>query len=119
VVLTYLFTAVDPLVVAVIVHYLYRGARPRAETCATGQNPPVCAGRRVRPAKAAATLGPVRHRLLPRGVVRTGASYADVNAILRPRSSGGHRRSSFLRGAIRRNMLPAVGFGLLVLSWRC
>ena len=56
-----------------------------------------------------------------RGVVRTGASYTDVNAILPAKTVlaviAVLCAVLFFAGAIRRNtLLPAVGFGLLVLS---
>jgi uncharacterized protein len=56
-----------------------------------------------------------------RGVVQTGASYTDVNAVLPAKTVLAVIAlicaALFFAGAIRRNaMLPAVGFGLLVLS---
>jgi uncharacterized protein len=56
-----------------------------------------------------------------RGVVQTGASYTDVNAVLPAKTVlaviAVICAALFFAGAIRRNaMLPAVGFGLLVLS---
>jgi uncharacterized protein len=56
-----------------------------------------------------------------RGVVQTGASYTDVNAVLPAKTVLAVIAlicaALFFAGAIRRNaLLPAVGFGLLVLS---
>ena len=56
-----------------------------------------------------------------RGVVRTGASYTDVNAVLPAKTVlaiiAVICAALFFAGALRRSsMLPAVGFGLLVLS---
>jgi hypothetical protein len=56
-----------------------------------------------------------------RGVVQTGASYTDVNAVLPAKTVlaviAVICAALFFAGAIRRNaLLPAVGFGLLVLS---
>src|SRR5262249_50883499 len=125
-VLGFLFAAVLlSLVMAVVVHTLYGGLRLQ--------------GRRGRGATRAPTplfilLGAVVllqglaflvHRFgldfSERGPVSTGASYPDVNAVLPAKTVLAVIAILcavlFFAGAIRRSaMLPAVGFGLLVLS---
>ncbi len=125
-VLGYLFTAVLlSLVAAVVVHTLYGGLRLQ--------------GRRVRATTGAQTqlfilLGAFvllkgvaywfdRYGIdfSQRGTVTTGASYTDVNAVLPAKTVLAVIAilcaMLFFAGAARRSaMLPAVGFGLLVLS---
>jgi len=125
-VLTYLFTAVLlALVVAALVHYLYGALRPQVK------------GQRATPAARAHLFVLVGVFMLlkaaaywvdrygidfsQRGIVRTGASYTDVNAILPAKTVlaviAVICAALFFAGAARRNtLLPAVGFGLLVLS---
>ena len=125
-VLTYLFTAVlISLVVAVIVHYLYGALRPTVKgqraTAAARAHLFVLFGVFVLLKAAAYFVDRYGIDFSQRGVVRTGASYTDVNAILPAKSVLAAIAVLcavlFFAGAIRRNtLLPAVGFGLLVLS---
>ena len=125
-VLSYLFAAVLlSLAAAVLVHVLYGGLRLQ--------------GRRVRATTGAQTqlfllLGVFvllkgvaywfdRYGIdfSQRGTVTTGASYTDVNAVLPAKTVLAVIAIIcavlFFAGAVRRSaMLPAVGFGLLVLS---
>ena len=125
-VLSYLFAAVLlSLAAAVLVHALYGGLRLQ--------------GRRVRATTGAQTqlfilLGAFvllkgvaywfdRYGIdfSQRGTVTTGASYTDVNAVLPAKTVLAVIAIIcavlFFAGAVRRSaMLPAVGFGLLVLS---
>jgi uncharacterized protein len=125
-VLSYLFAAVLlSLVVAAGAHYLYGGLVPqrrgeRASTAARTQLF-VLAGVFVLLKAAAYWVDRYGIDFSQRGVVRTGASYTDVNAILPAKTvlavialiCG----ALFLVGAIaRRSLLPAIGLGLLVLS---
>ena len=125
-VLTYLFTAVlISLVVAVIVHYLYGALRPQVKgqraTPAARAHLFVLIGVFVLLKAAAYFVDRYGIDFSQRGVVRTGASYTDVNAILPAKTVlaviAVLCAVLFFAGAIRRNtLLPAVGFGLLVLS---
>ena len=125
-VLTYLFTAVlISLVVAVIVHYLYGAIRPQVKgqraTPAARAHLFVLFGVFVLLKAAAYFVDRYGIDFSQRGVVRTGASYTDVNAILPAKTVlaviAVLCAILFFAGAIRRNtLLPAVGFGLLVLS---
>jgi uncharacterized protein len=125
-VLTYLFTAVlISLVVAVIVHYLYGALRPQVKgqraTPAARAHLFVLVGVFVLLKAAAYFVDRYGIDFSQRGVVRTGASYTDVNAILPAKTVlaviAVLCAVLFFAGAIRRNtLLPAVGFGLLVLS---
>ena len=125
-VLTYLFTAVlISLVVAVIVHYLYGALRPQVKgqraTAAARAHLFVLVGVFVLLKAAAYWVDRYGIDFSQRGVVRTGASYTDVNAILPAKTVlaviAVLCAVLFFAGAIRRNtLLPAVGFGLLVLS---
>ena len=86
-VLTYLFTAVlISLVVAVIVHYLYGALRPQVKgqraTAAARAHLFVLVGVFVLLKAAAYWVDRYGIDFSQRGVVRTGASYTDVNAIL-------------------------------------
>ena len=125
-VLTYLFAAVLlSLLVAVLVHYLYGALRPQVK------------GQRATPSARAQLFVLVGIFMLlkaaaywvdrygidfsQRGIVQTGASYTDVNAILPAKTVlaviAVICAALFFAGALRRNtLLPAVGFGLLVLS---
>jgi uncharacterized protein len=125
-VLSYLFAAVLlSLAISALVHYLYGGLRMQ------GRHPRV-------------TMGAQAHLFLlfgvfvllkavaywydrygidfsQRGAVTTGASYTDVNAVLPAKTVLAVIATLcallFFAGAARRSaMLPAVGFGLLVLS---
>jgi uncharacterized protein len=125
-VLTYLFAAVLlSLLVAILVHYLYGALRPQVK------------GQRATPSARAQLFVLVGIFMLlkaaaywvdrygidfsQRGIVQTGASYTDVNAILPAKTVlaviAVICAALFFAGALRRNtLLPAVGFGLLVLS---
>jgi uncharacterized membrane protein (UPF0182 family) len=125
-VLTYLFAAVLlSLAVSILVHYLYGALRPQVK------------GQRATPAARAHLFVLVGIFMLlkaaaywvdrygidfsQRGIVQTGASYTDVNAILPAKTVlaviAVICAALFFAGAVRRNtLLPAVGFGLLVLS---
>jgi uncharacterized protein len=123
--LAFFFTAVLlSLILAAIVHVLYGGLRP---------------ARRVNPTKSArahlfvlagvfVALKAVAYwvdrygiNFSQRGVVQTGASYTDVNAVLPAKTVlaviAVICAALFLAGAVRRgSFLPGIGFGLLVLS---
>ena len=124
--LSYLFAAVLlSLLLAAGVHYLYGGLRPqqkgaRATSGARAQLF-VLAGLFVLLKAVAYWVDRYGIDFSQRGVVTTGASYTDVHAVLPAKTvlavialiCGG----LFLAGALRRSsMLPAIGFGLLVLS---
>ena len=125
-VLSYLFAAVLlSLVVASVAHYLYGGLVPQRRgnraTDAARTQLFVLAGLFVLLKAVAYWVDRYAIDFSQRGVVRTGASYTDVNAILPAKTvlsviaviCG----ALFLIGAARRNsMLPAIGLGLLVLS---
>jgi uncharacterized membrane protein (UPF0182 family) len=125
-VLSYLFAAVLlSLIVAAVAHYLYGGLVPQRRgdraTDAARTQLFVLAGLFVLLKAAAYWVDRYAIDFSQRGVVRTGASYTDVNAILPAKTvlaviaviCG----ALFLTGAARRrSMLPAIGLGLLVLS---
>nr|MDQ2875458.1 UPF0182 family protein [Actinomycetota bacterium] len=125
-VLSYLFAAVLlSLVAAAAAHYLYGGLVPQRRgdraTDAARTQLFVLAGLFVLLKAAAYWVDRYAIDFSQRGVVRTGASYTDVNAILPAKTvlaviaviCG----ALFLIGAARRrSMLPAIGLGLLVLS---
>jgi uncharacterized protein len=125
-VLSYLFAAVLlSVVVAVAVHYLYGGLRPQLRgeraTGAARAQLFVLAGTFVLLKAAAYWVDRYGIDFSQRGVVQTGASYTDVNAILPAKTVLAVIALIcallFLIGAARRgSMLPAAGFGLLVLS---
>jgi uncharacterized protein len=124
--LSYLFAAVLlSLVVAAAVHYLYGGLRlqVRGERATTGARAHlfVLAGIFVLLKGVAYWVDRYGIDFSQRGVVQTGASYTDVNAVLPAKTVlaviAVICAALFFAGAIRRNsLLPAVGFGLLVLS---
>ncbi len=125
-VLSYLFAAVLlSLVMAAAAHYLYGGLVPQRRgnraTDAARTQLFVLAGLFVLLKAVAYWVDRYGIDFSERGVVRTGASYTDVNAILPAKTvlsviaviCG----ALFLIGAARRrSMLPAIGLGLLVLS---
>jgi uncharacterized membrane protein (UPF0182 family) len=125
-VLTYLFTAVLlSLAVAVLVHYLYGALRPQVKgqraTPAARAHMFVLVGVFMLLKAAAYWVDRYGIDFSQRGTVRTGASYTDVNAILPAKTVLAVIAiicaALFFAGAVRRNtLLPAVGFGLLVLS---
>jgi uncharacterized membrane protein (UPF0182 family) len=125
-VLTYLFTAVFlSLLVAVAVHVLYGGLgwharRPRA-TMGAQAHLFVLVGVFVLLKGVAYWVDRWGIDFSQRGVVTTGASYTDVNAVLPAKTVlaviAVLCALLFFAGAVRRSaLLPAVGFGLLVLS---
>ena len=124
--LSYLFAAVLlSLVVAAAVHYLYGGLRlqVRGQRATQGARAHlfVLAGIFVLLKGVAYWVDRYGIDFSQRGVVQTGASYTDVNAVLPAKTVlaviAVICAALFFAGAIRRNaMLPAVGFGLLVLS---
>jgi uncharacterized membrane protein (UPF0182 family) len=124
--LSYLFAAVLlSLVVAAAVHYLYGGLRlqVRGQRATQGAQAHlfVLAGIFVLLKGVAYWVDRYGIDFSQRGVVQTGASYTDVNAVLPAKTVlaviAVICAALFFAGAIRRNaMLPAVGFGLLVLS---
>jgi uncharacterized membrane protein (UPF0182 family) len=125
-VLSYLFAAVLLAVLAAVaVHYLYGGLRPqlrgqRATPAARAQLF-VLAGTFVLLKAVAYWVDRYGIDFSQRGVVQTGASYTDVNAILPAKTVLAVIAlicaALFLIGAARRgSLLPAAGFGLLVLS---
>ncbi|HEY2129900.1 MAG TPA: UPF0182 family protein [Streptosporangiaceae bacterium] len=124
--LSYLFWAVLlSLVLAVGVHYLYgglrmQGRRPRV-TVATQAHLFVLFGIFVLLKAVAYWFDRYGIDFSQRGAVTTGASYTDVNAVLPAKTVLAVIAILcallFFAGAARRSaMLPAVGFGLLVLS---
>jgi uncharacterized membrane protein (UPF0182 family) len=125
-VLTYLFTAVLlSLAVSVLVHYLYGALRPQVKgqraTTAARTHLFMLVGVFVLLKAAAYWVDRYGIDFSQRGIVRTGASYTDVNAILPAKTVlaviAVICAALFFAGAARRNtLLPAVGFGLLVLS---
>ncbi len=125
-VLSYLFAAVLlSLLLAAAVHYLYGGLRlqVRGERATQGARAHlfVLAGVFVLLKAVAYWVDRYGIDFSQRGVVQTGASYTDVNAVLPAKTVlaviAVICAALFFAGAIRRNvMLPAVGFGLLVLS---
>jgi len=125
-VLSYLFAAVLlSLFAALAVHILYGGLgwqarRPKA-TIGTQVHLFVLVGVFVLLKSAAYWVDRWGIDFSQRGVVTTGASYTDVNAVLPAKTVLAVIALLcallFFAGAIRRNgLLPAVGFGLLVLS---
>ena len=125
-VLTYLFTAVLlSLAVSVLVHYLYGALRPQVKgqraTTAARTHLFMLVGIFVLLKAVAYWVDRYGIDFSQRGIVRTGASYTDVNAILPAKTVlaviAVICAALFFAGAVRRNtLLPAVGFGLLVLS---
>jgi uncharacterized membrane protein (UPF0182 family) len=125
-VLTYLFAAVLlSLIAAGLVHYLYgglrfEGRRPRA-TVAAQAHLFVLFGAFILLKAVAYWVDRYGIDFSQRGAVTTGASYTDVNAVLPAKTVlaviAVLCALLFFAGAARRSaMLPAVGFGLLVLS---
>src|SRR5499427_6628028 len=125
-VLSYLFAAVFlSLLAAVAVHVLYGGLgwqarRPRA-TMAAQAHLFVLVGVFVLLKGVAYWVDRWGIDFSQRGAVTTGASYTDVNAVLPAKTVlaviAVLCALLFFAGAIRRSaLLPAVGFGLLVLS---
>jgi hypothetical protein len=125
-VLTYLFAAVLlSLVVSLLVHYLYGALRPQVKgqraTPAARSHLFVLVGVFMLLKAAAYWVDRYGIDFSQRGIVQTGASYTDVNAILPAKTVlaviAVICAALFFAGALRRNtLLPAVGFGLLVLS---
>ena len=125
-VLSFLFAAVLlSLVAAAVVHYLYGGLRlqVRGERATQGARAHlfVLVGIFVLLKAVAYWVDRYGIDFSQRGVVQTGASYTDVNAVLPAKTVlaviAVICAALFFAGAIRRNaLLPAVGFGLLVLS---
>jgi uncharacterized protein len=125
-VLSFLFAAVLlSLVAAAVVHYLYGGLRLQLRgeraTQAARAHLFVLVGIFVLLKGVAYWVDRYGIDFSQRGVVQTGASYTDVNAVLPAKTVlaviAVICAALFFAGAIRRNaMLPAVGFGLLVLS---
>ena len=125
-VLSYLFAAVLlSLLAAVTVHILYGGLgwqarRPKATTAAQ-VHLFILVGIFVLLKGAAYWVDRWGIDFSQRGAVTTGASYTDVNAVLPAKTIlaviAVLCALLFFAGAVRRSvMLPAVGFGLLVLS---
>jgi len=125
-VLTYLFAAVLlSLAVSVLVHYLYGSLRPQVKgqraTPSARAHLFVLVGAFMLLKAAAYWVDRYGIDFSQRGIVQTGASYTDVNAILPAKTVlaviAVICAALFFAGALRRNtLLPAVGFGLLVLS---
>jgi uncharacterized membrane protein (UPF0182 family) len=125
-VLSFLFAAILlSLLAAALVHYLYGGLRlqRRGEraTQAARAHLFVLAGIFVLLKAVAYFVDRYGIDFSQRGVVQTGASYTDVNAVLPAKTVlaviAVICAALFFAGALRRSaMLPAVGFGLLVLS---
>ena len=124
--LSYLFAAILlSLLVSGAVHYLYGGLRPQKRgdraTAAARSHLFVLAGIFVLLKAVAYWVDRYGINFSQRGVVTTGASYTDVNAILPAKTVLAVIALIcgvlLLAGAVRRSsMLPAIGFGLLVLS---
>jgi uncharacterized protein len=125
-VLSYLFAAVLlSLVLAALVHYLYGGLRLQGRrlrvTMAAQAHLFVLFGVFVLLKAVAYWYDRYGIDFSQRGAVTTGASYTDVNAVLPAKTVLAVIAILcallFFAGAARRSaMLPAVGFGLLVLS---
>jgi uncharacterized protein len=125
-VLSFLFAAILlSLLAAALVHYLYGGLRlqRRGERATQGTRAHlfVLAGIFVLLKAVAYFVDRYGIDFSQRGVVQTGASYTDVNAVLPAKTVlaviAVICAGLFFAGALRRNaLLPAVGFGLLVLS---
>jgi uncharacterized membrane protein (UPF0182 family) len=124
--LSYLFAAILlSLLLSAAVHYLYGGLRPQQRgeraTSAARSHLFVLAGIFVLLKAVAYWVDRYGINFSQRGVVTTGASYTDVNAILPAKTVLALIALIcgvlFLAGAVRRSsLLPAIGFGLLVLS---
>jgi uncharacterized protein len=125
-VLSFLFAAILlSLLAGALVHYLYGGLRlqRRGEraTQAARAHLFILAGIFVLLKAVAYFVDRYGIDFSQRGVVQTGASYTDVNAVLPAKTVlaviAVICAGLFFAGVLRRNvMLPAVGFGLLVLS---
>jgi uncharacterized membrane protein (UPF0182 family) len=125
-VLSFLFAAVLlSVLVAGAAHYLYGGLRPQLRgerwTAAARAQLFVLVGAFILLKAGAYWVDRYAINFSQRGVVQTGASYTDVNAILPAKTVLAVIALIcavlFLAGAARRgSMLPAAGFGLLVLS---
>jgi len=125
-VLGYLFAAVlVSLAAAAAVHYVYGGLRLHPAgghaTAAARAHLLTLAGMFVLLKAAAYWLDRYGIDFSGHGVVATGASYADVSAVLPAKTvlaviSALCALLFFAGAASRATMLPAVGFGLLVLS---
>src|SRR6202042_3997113 len=125
-VLSFLFAAILlSLLVAAAVHYLYGGLRIqiRGERATQGTRAHlfILVGIFVLLKAVAYWVDRYGIDFSQRGVVQTGASYTDVNAVLPAKTVlaviAVICALLFFAGAARRSaMLPAVGFGLLVLS---
>jgi len=123
--LAFLFTAVLlSLILAVAVHMLYGGLRPARRVSPTrGARAHlfVLAGVFIALKAVAYWVDRYGINFSQRGVVQTGASYTDVNAVLPAKTVlaviAVICAALFLAGAVRRtSLLPGIGFGLLVLS---
>jgi hypothetical protein len=125
-VLTYLFAAVLLcLLVAAAVHYLYGGIRLQSSsgraTAAARAHLFALIGLFVLLKAVSYWIDRYGIELSPGGTVSTGASYTDVNAILPAKTVLAAIAVVcallFFAGAARQSaLMPAVGFGLLVLS---
>jgi uncharacterized protein len=125
-VLSFLFAAILlSLLAAAVVHFLYGGLRlqRRGERATQGTRAHlfVLAGIFVLLKAVAYWVDRYGIDFSQRGVVQTGASYTDVNAVLPAKTVlaviAVICAALFFAGALRRTaLLPAVGFGLLVLS---
>lgn len=125
-VLTYLFAGLlTALLAAATVHLLYGGLAPSRQgeraTAAARAQLFVLAGAFVLVKAVAYWVDRYGIDFSQRGMVQTGASYTDVNAILPAKTVlaviAVICAALFLTGALRRrSMLPAIGLGLLVLS---
>ena len=124
-ILSYLFAAVLlSIVLAAAVHVLYGGirlARHAQPTRAAWAQLFVLVGLFVALKGAAYWLDRYGISFSQRGIVQTGASYTDVHAVLPAKTALAVIALIcavlFLVGAFRRSaLLPAMGFGLLVLS---
>jgi uncharacterized membrane protein (UPF0182 family) len=113
------------LLVAAAVHYLYGGLRPQQKgaraTPAARAHLFVLVGIFVLLKATAYWIDRYGIDFSQRGVVMTGASYTDVHALLPAKTVlaviAVICAALFFAGALRRSsLLPAIGFGLLVLS---
>ncbi len=123
--LAFLFTAVlFSLILAAVVHVLYGGLRLARRVSPTKRARAhlfVLAGVFIALKAAAYWVDRYGINFSQRGVVQTGASYTDVNAVLPAKTVlaviAVICAALFLAGAVRRgSLLPGIGFGLLVLS---
>jgi uncharacterized membrane protein (UPF0182 family) len=123
--LAFLFAAILlALVLAAAVHVLYGGLRlARRARPSRGARAHlfVLAGVFIALKAAAYWVDRYGINFSQRGVVQTGASYTDVNAVLPAKTVlaviAVICAALFLTGAVRRSsLLPGIGFGLLVLS---